>query len=250
MQQLLIVSRTEPTCHTDPSAGHSAHWPRSIGHVISLHPSIPLHLLATGRLSVDALAGPSRSRATFQGRRHRELIASDEPLPCEAQLVVARYQQMPHRSVLGPHPGHEALDATKSGGCDGCRQQERPDTVVLDAIIDGHGQLLGPVAERLEHEVTNDPAARHGDEAVAQPVIGRGELLGLIVTEPTGRAVETLGAAVSREFGVEPLEYSGIARDDPADTDVIVEHAPIVAGSARWRQCRASPSQGPSGTGF
>ena len=98
--------------------------------------------------------------------------------------MVARDEQMPHCAVLRPHPGHKASNTTKASRGDGRRQKQRPDPVMLDAVVDGHGQLLDAFGHRLEYEVTDDPSTRHGDETVAPPVISRREHLGLRVADP------------------------------------------------------------------
>lgn len=156
-------------------------------------------------------------------------------------------EQVAHCSVVGAHPGNQALNTPKASGGDPRRQQQRPHAVVLHAVVDGHGNLLGPSAQRLEDEVTDDPASGHGDESIAALVIGGGELIGLLVADAPRSAVESRRAAVGRELRVEPLELGRVAGRNPAHTDVMAIHAPIVAPHQRWWECRASLHDGPSG---
>jgi hypothetical protein len=97
--------------------------------------------------------------------------------------VVARADQTPHGAVFAHHPRNDAASTAKSRGPNSCRQQQRSDAMVLNAIVDGHRELLDALAHRLKHDVPKDPPTGHGDESVATSVIGRRELLGLIVAD-------------------------------------------------------------------
>lgn len=84
----------------------------------------------------------------------------------------------------------------KSGRRDGCRQQQRANTLVLQAIVDGDGQFLDPIAKRLEHEVTNNPSIDDSHEAVTAPVIHCRVALGLLMVDPTRRPMEAQDTAI------------------------------------------------------
>ena len=120
----------------------------------------------------------------------------------------------------------------------GRRQQQRADSLVLHALVNGHRQLLDPVAHRLEHKVTDNLSIRHSHETVAEPMISRRELVGLLLTDPPRRAVETKGAAFGRKIGVEALQLWRVTWGDPAHTDVVVDHALIVRCDACESECR------------
>jgi hypothetical protein len=103
---------------------------------------------------------------------------------------VAPGEQAPHRDVVDHHPRHQPPNMPNSGRRDCRRQQQRSKTVVLQPVVDGHGKLLNPVAERLEHKVTNNPPIGDSHEAVTSLMICCRERLGLLMTDPMGRAME------------------------------------------------------------
>jgi hypothetical protein len=181
-------------------------------------------------------------------RWHVELIARDGSVPVRANGVMPCHQQVPHSDVVGQHPRHESPNLAKSGGRDGRREQQGADTVVLHAIIDGHCQLLDPGAKRLEDKVSNNPPTFDSHEAVTSPVVRCREPLGLLITDPVGRAVEAQRPTFGRKVGVEALELFGVVGADPPHADVVVDHIRIVVQLLPTEQCRASLPQGPSGT--
>lgn len=48
--------------------------------------------------------------------------------------------------------------------------------MVLEAVVDGYGQLLDSMAQTLEDEVADDVSVRNGHEAVTQPMIAAANL--------------------------------------------------------------------------
>src|SRR6185503_17785456 len=74
------------------------------------------------------------------------------------------------------------------------------------------------------------------------------ECLGLLMTNPMGRAVEAQEATIGRQVGVKGLDLLRVPRADPAHTDVVVDHVPILAQLVASRQCQAARREGPSGT--
>ena len=142
-------------------------------------------------------------------------------------------QEASHWRVVGPDPRHQVADAAKPRRCDCCCQQEGPHTVVLRGVVYRHGELLRLVAKRLEDDMPNDAVAGDGDETVTTLMVGCRELDSLLVTDPAGCAKEAQSAAASRQLGVEALERDGVVGRDPTDSDVVVNHAPMVRVGTR-----------------
>ncbi len=69
--------------------------------------------------------------------------------------------------------------------------------MVLDLVVDGHRQLLDPGGDRLQDEVTDDPALCHCHEALASLVISRRVRLSLLLADAAACAVEWEEATVS-----------------------------------------------------
>lgn len=160
---------------------------------------------------------------------------------------MATGQQMLHGDVVGPHPRHQTARMAKAGRRNGGGHQQGPDACPLGAVVYRHRQLLGSVGQGLEHEVANDPAIRDRHQAIAPPVIGRGEPLGLLVGDPSAAAVESRLATIARQLGVEALQLSDISANDAAHPDVVFDHAQIFRAGAHRAECRASRREGPSG---
>ena len=105
--------------------------------------------------------------------------------------------------------------------------------MVLRCVVYRHGELLRLVAKLLEDDMPNDAVAGDGDETVTALMVGRRELDSLLVTDPAGGAKEAQSAAASRQLGVEALERDGVVGRDPTDSDVVVNHAPMVRVATR-----------------
>lgn len=116
--------------------------------------------------------------------------------------------------------------------------------MVLDLVVDGHRQLLDPGGDRLQDEVTDDPAICHCHEALASLVISRRVRPSLLLTDAAACAVESEEATVLRKVGVETLQLGRVSRSDPAHTDIIANHVLIVPGDALRSECRASHPEG------
>jgi hypothetical protein len=174
------ASDVRPAADCVPQACEETAVAEEVGAARPLERSLALRAECVGQ----RVASNGHAAATRHGRWHLELIVRHRSLPAETESVVARGQQMPHCAVLGHHPAHDAPNTAKASRGNGRRQKQRPDPVMLDPVVDGHGQLLDAIGHRLEREVTDDPSAHHGDEAVAPPVISRREHLGLRVADP------------------------------------------------------------------
>lgn len=154
--------------------------------------------------------------------------------------MTARGQQVLHRSIFRAHPRHQAPDTAKPSRGDTRGQEQRPETVVLHAVVHRDRQLLDPIAEWLEDHMTHDASAGDSDEAIAPVVIRCGEILRLLVTDSARRAVEPGRAALGRELSVEALKVWRVGWSNAADADVVRNHAPILRREAGGSECRGS----------
>jgi hypothetical protein len=154
--------------------------------------------------------------------------------------MTARGHQAPHRYIFRAHPRHQAPDAAKPSRSDTRSEEQGPKTVVLHPVVHRDRQLLDPLADWLEHHMTHDASAGDRDEAIAAAVICCGEGLGLLVTDSAGRAVKPGRAALGGEFSVEALKIRRVAWNNPADPDIVRNHAPILRREPGGSECRGS----------
>jgi hypothetical protein len=151
--------------------------------------------------------------------------------------VAAGRQQTLHRTVLGLDPGDNAPYTAKARRGDGCRHQQRSHPMMLDAVINGHRQLVGSRAHGLENEMTDDPPTGYCYKTIAPPMISRCEFHGLPVSDAARRSVESRRAATFRKVGVETSELDRIAICDPAHANVVLHHVLIVRLGRRRIEC-------------
>lgn len=109
--------------------------------------------------------------------------------------------------------------------------------MMLDAVINGHRQLVGSDVNRLEDEMTDDPPTGHCDKTIAPPMISRCEFHGLPVSDAPRRRVESRRAATVRKVGVETRELGRIVTCDPAYADVVLHHVLMVRRHGRRIEC-------------